>query len=120
MAERLLSLELKMCFKKVNYVLSGKVIITRLIAGQMKKVSLYKMIHFVELYTHRIKEIKVKLNLPNYATKPDSEVPRDIQSSDFAKNTGLADLKSKLSKLDNDKFSTALTDLNKSGNVANE
>ena len=33
MAERLLSLELKMCSKKVNYVLSGKVIITRLIAG---------------------------------------------------------------------------------------
>ena len=78
MAERLLSLELKMCFKKVNYVLSGKVMITRLIAGQMKKVSLYKMIHFVELYTHRIKEIKVKLYLSNYATKPNSEVPRDI------------------------------------------
>ena len=48
---------------------NGKVMIIFIAAGLIKKISLYKMIYFSELYTcSRIKR-KVELDLSNYAKK---------------------------------------------------
>ena len=40
-----------------------------LIAGQIKKISLHKISHYLETYDHNKNKIKVELHLSNYATK---------------------------------------------------
>ena len=48
--------------------------------------------------------VKVELDLSNYATKADLKYATGVDSSDFAKKTDLANLKSDVDKLDIDKF----------------
>ena len=48
--------------------------------------------------------VKVELDLSNYATKADFKNVTGVDSSDFAKKTDLADLKSDVDKLDIDKL----------------
>ena len=48
--------------------------------------------------------VKVQLNLSNYATKSDLRNARDVDTLYFAKKTDLADLKSDVDKLDIDKL----------------
>ena len=50
---------------------NGKVSIIHLIVGLIKKMLLFKMSYFAEPYDHSKNEIKVDLNLFNYATKSD-------------------------------------------------
>ena len=44
--------------------------------------------------------MKVELDLPNYATKADLKNATGVDTSDFAKKTDLANLKSAVDKLD--------------------
>ena len=48
--------------------------------------------------------VKVELGLSNYATKEDLKNATGVDTSKFAKNVGLANLKSDIDKLDIDKL----------------
>ena len=58
----------------INFMLSEKVIIIRLIVGLMKKISLNKMSCFGEPPNHSKTKIKVELDLSYYATESDLKV----------------------------------------------
>ena len=70
----------------------------------MKKISLYKISHFLESYTHSKNKIKVELDLSNYATKSDLKNGTGVDTSNFAKKSDLASLKSDVDKLHIDKL----------------
>ena len=53
----------------IKYMSNGKVMIIFIAAGLIKKMSLYKMIYFSELYTCSRIIRKVELDLSNYAKK---------------------------------------------------
>ena len=59
--------------------------------------------YFPEPKSSRAK-IKVELDLSIYVTKADSKKAARVNTSDFAKNTDLANLKSYVDKLDIDKL----------------
>ena len=61
--------------------------------------------------------IKVEIDLSNYATKADINNITHVDSSNFALKTNLADLKTEVDKLDIDKLVPILADLNKLSNV---
>ena len=59
-----------------------------------------------------VENVKVELDLINYATKADLKNARGVDTSDFAKGTDLADLKSDVDKLDIDKLKNVPSCLN--------
>ena len=61
--------------------------------------------------------IKVELDLSNYATKKDINDITHIDASGFASKTNLAALKTKVDKIDADKLKTVPIDLAKLSNV---
>ena len=61
--------------------------------------------------------IKVKLDLVNYATKTDLKNITHVDVSSFASKTNLAALKTEVDKIDADKLKTAPTDLAKLTNA---
>ena len=61
--------------------------------------------------------IKVELDLTNYATKTDLNNITHVDTSSFASKTNLAALKTEVDKLDIDKLKTAPTDLAKLTNA---
>ena len=61
--------------------------------------------------------IKVKLDLSNYATKNDAKNITHVDVSSFASKTNLAALKTEVDKLDTDKVKTTPVDLAKISNV---
>ena len=63
-------------------MLNGKVMIIRLIVGQIKK-----------------RKVKVQLDLSNYATKTDLKNATGIDTPSFAKKVDLTSLKSNVDKL---------------------
>ena len=66
-------------------------------------------------------DIKVKLDLSNYATKTDLKTVTHVDVSSFASKTNLASLKTEVDKLDIPKLSTVPADLAKLPNkVAND
>ena len=64
-----------------------------------------------------IKNIKVELDLANYATKNDIKNITHVDVSSFASKTNLAALKTEVDKIDVDKLKTTPTDLGKSSNA---
>ena len=62
--------------------------------------------------------VKVQLDLTNYATKDNVKNITHVDVSSFASKTNLATLKSELDKLDTDKLKTVPADLAKLTNVA--
>ena len=76
-----------------------KVIIILLTVGFIKKISLYKMSYFPELYTRRKSKKKVELDLSNYATKSNLKNATGVDKLKFAKKADRAILKSKTDKL---------------------
>ena len=76
--------------------------IIHLIVGLIKKTLLYNMGYSPELHDHSKSEIKVEFDLRSYATK--SDLKRGVDTSHFAKNTNLANLKSEVHQLDIDKL----------------
>ena len=61
--------------------------------------------------------IKVELDLANYATKDDVKNMTQVDVSSYATKTNLAALKSEVDKIDVDKLKTTLTELVKLSNV---
>ena len=61
--------------------------------------------------------IKVELDLANYATKDDVKNITHVDVSSYATKTNLAALKSEVDKIDTDKLKTVPTDLIKLSNV---
>ena len=61
--------------------------------------------------------MKVELDLANYATKDDVKNITHVDVSSYATKTNLAALKSKVDKIDVDKLKTAPADLDKLSNV---
>ena len=63
------------------------------------------------------KDIKVKVDLSNYATKPDLKNVAHVDTSSFALKSNLANLKTEVHKLDIDKLAPVPTDMSKLSNV---
>ena len=61
--------------------------------------------------------IKVEINLSNYATKTDINNIAHVDTSNFALKTNLANLKTEVDKLDIDKLVPIPADLSKLSNV---
>ena len=63
------------------------------------------------------RNIKVKVDLSNYATKADIKNISHVDTSSFALKTNLPDLKTEVDKLDINKLVPVPTDLSKASNV---
>ena len=61
--------------------------------------------------------VKVKLDLPNYATKADLKNAINVDTPQFAEKADFATLKSDIDKLDIGKLKTAPVDLNKLSDI---
>ena len=100
---------------------SGKVVIVHLIAGLIKNIqcdsigcNCIKMSrYFPKLYKPFGRNIKVKVDLSNYATKADTKNISHVDTLSFALKTNLANLKTEVDKLDIDKLVPVPTDLSK-------
>ena len=68
-------------------------------------------------YRSSSNNIKVELDLANYATKTDLKNITHVDVSSFASKTNLAALKTEVDKIDVDKLKTTPTDLAKLSNV---
>ena len=76
----------------------------------------YKMSYFPP-YKSSSSNVKVELDLTNYATKADLKNITHADVSSFASKTNLAALKTEVDKIDTDKLKTAPTDLAKLTNA---
>ena len=70
-------------------------------------------------YNNSSENIKVELDLSNYATKKDINDITHVDVSGFASKTNLAALKTEVDKIDIDKLKTVPVDLAKLSNVVN-
>ena len=70
-------------------------------------------------YKRSSDNIKVELDLSNYATKKDLNDITHVDVSGFASKTSLAALKTEVDKIDADKLKTVPVDLAKLSNVVN-
>ena len=77
----------------------------------------YKMGAYYPPYRSSSNNIKVELDLANYATKTDLKKITHVDISSFASKTNLAALKTEVNKIDVDKLKTTPTDLAKLSNV---
>ena len=75
------------------------------------------MTQYYPPYRSSSNNIKVKLDLVNYATKTDLKNITHVDVSSFASKTNLAALKTELDKIDGDKLKTTPTDLAKLTNA---
>ena len=78
----------------------------------------YKMSIYYPPYKSSSNNIKVELDLTNYATKTDLNNITHVDTSSFASKTNLAALKSEVDKIDVDKLKTGPVDLAKLTNAA--
>ena len=62
------------------------------------------MSKYFSSYNNSIKNIKVELDLSNYATKDDVKNIRHVDVSSYASKTNLAALKTEADKIDTDKL----------------
>ena len=70
-------------------------------------------------YKSSSNNIKIELDLANYATKDDVKNKTHVDVSSFASKTNLAALKTEVDKIDVDKLKTVPADLAKLSNVVN-
>ena len=68
-------------------------------------------------YKSSSNNVKVELDLTNYATKTDLKNITHVDVSSFARNTNLAALKTEVDKIDADKLKTTPADLAKLNNA---
>ena len=73
--------------------------------------------YFPKPYKSHEGDIKVKLDLSNYATKTDLKNVTRVDVSSFASKTNLAFLKTEVDKIDADKLKTVPVDFPKLSNV---
>ena len=101
--------------KEIDCMSNEKDIIILLIVGLIKKS--YKMSQYFPPYRSCGGDIKVELDLSNYATKPDLKNVTHVDVSSFASKTNLASLKTYVDKIDVDKLKTVPVDLANLSNV---
>ena len=77
----------------------------------------YKMSTYYPPYKSSSSNVKVELDLTNYATKTDLKDIMHIDVSSFAGKTNLAALKTEVDKIDADKLKTVPVDLAKLTNA---
>ena len=77
----------------------------------------YKMSQYYPPYKSSSNNVKVKLDLANYATKTDLKNITHVDVSSFASKTNLAALKTEVDKIDVDKLKTAPIDLARLSNL---
>ena len=77
----------------------------------------YKMSTYCPPYKSSSNNIKVELDLTNYATKTDLKSITHVDVSSFASKTNLAALKTEVDKIDADKLKTVPVDLAKLTNA---
>ena len=77
----------------------------------------YEMSTYYLPYRSSSNNVKVELNLTNYATKTDLNNITHVDVSSFATKTNLAALKTEVDKIDTDKLKTVPDDLAKLSNV---
>ena len=77
---------------------------------------MYKMSYYPP-YKSSSNNIKVELDLTNYATRTDLKNITHVDVRSFASKTNLAALKTEVAKIDTDKLKTAPTDLAKLTNA---
>ena len=77
----------------------------------------YEMSAYYPPYRSSSNNVKVELDLTNYATKTDLKNMTHVDVSSFASKTNLAALKTEVDKIDVDKLKTTPTDLAKLTNV---
>ena len=88
-----------------------------LIVGLIRK-TLYKMSqYFPKPYEPFGGDLNVTVDLSNYATKDDIKNVIHVDTLNFALKTNLANLKTKIDKLDIDKLATVPVDLSKLSNA---
>ena len=75
------------------------------------------MAQYYPPYRNSSNNIKLKLDLVNYATKTDLKNITHVDVSSFATKTNLAALKTEVDKLDTNKLETTPVDLDKLSNV---
>ena len=75
------------------------------------------MSQYFPSYNNSSENIKVELDLTNYATKTDLKNTTHVDVSSFASKTNLAALKTEVDKIDVDKLKTAPIDLAKLTNA---
>ena len=80
------------------------------------KILYYKMSYYPP-YKSSSNNVKVELDLTNYATKADLKNITHVDVSSFASKTNLAALKTEVDKIDVDKLKTTPADLAKLSNV---
>ena len=81
------------------------------------KTVYYKMSTYYPPYKSSSNNIKVELDLTNYATKTDLNNITHVDTSSFASKTNLGALKTEVDKVDIDKLKAAPTDLAKLTNA---
>ena len=77
----------------------------------------YKMSTYYPSYKSSSQNIKVELDLANYAAKDDVKNIKHVDVSSFASKTNLAALKTEVDKIDADKLNTVPVALAKLNNV---
>ena len=96
-----------------------KPMIISLIVGLIKR-TLYKMSkYFPKPYDCFGENVKVELDLSNYATKTDLKRATETDTSNLSSKLNLANLNTEVHKIDEDKLKTIPIDLSKLSNVAN-
>ena len=94
--------------------------IIQLIPGLIKrcyKINSIKMSQYFPPYKSFGRNINVKLDLSNYATKTDSKEATGIDTSNFALKSNLTSLKTEVDTIDTDKLQAVPVDLSKLSNV---
>ena len=81
------------------------------------KRAYYKMSKYYPPYKSSSNNIKVELDLTNYATKTDLKNITHVDASSFASKTNLAALKTEVDKIDVDKLKIAPVNLAKLTNA---
>ena len=72
--------------------------------------------YFPKPQSHK-ENVKIKVDLSNYATKADIKNFTHVDTSNFALKMNLANLKTEVDKIDTDKLKTVPVDLSKLSNV---
>ena len=73
--------------------------------------------YFLKLFRNFGRNINVKVDLSNYATKADLKNVTHVDTSSFALKTNLSNLKTEVDQLDIDKLVPVPVDLNKLSNT---